>query len=243
MAGDPLRQRVILWGGVGNGPRDDTWEWDGATWLSQNPVNRPPSGSVRSMVFEPTLGLIVLQTTASIASLDQSLQTWLWIGTDWVRLPTATQPQAGVALALTAAPGRIYNYDGDRLYELLLQPPLASSYGASCPSSGPRLFVDTWPRGGAVDFGLSSAGHAANTAVLFVVGTAAASTPVAGCTLLVQPGGLLTARLADAAGVCTLAIPLPALPALVGLRAFGQAWSLCPTGACATNGVDVTIGG
>ncbi|MDO8348824.1 MAG: hypothetical protein Q7T30_01210, partial [Planctomycetota bacterium] len=241
MAGDPLRQRVVLWGGHGsNGATDDTWEWDGANWALQSPVHRPPIGGVRSMVFEPTFGAIVLLTTTS--QLDWSVQTWLWTGTDWLQLSTPSQVTAALSVSATAAPGRIRVYDSERLFELTSQPPMVSSYGASCPAPGPRLFVDAWPRPSAFDFGLASTGHPANAPVFVVVGTAAASAPVGNCTLLVQLGGPIVALASDASGRCALPVPLAPLPALVGFRAFAQAWSIGALGVFATNGVAVTIG-
>jgi hypothetical protein len=102
--------------------------------------------------------------------------------------------------------------------------------------------ADAWPRPGAIDFALSTTGHAPNAPVFFVVGTAAAAAPVGSCVLRVQLGGPIAPAVADALGNCVLPVPLPAQPALIGLRAFAQAWSLGPAGASASNGIDVTIG-
>jgi hypothetical protein len=241
LAGDPLRQRVVLWGGQGSsGHVDDTWEWDGATWLPQNPVHRPPPGPMRSMAFEPSLGAVVLVTTAT--ALDPTLQTWVWTGTAWLRLTTPSAITAAANFSVTAAPGRIRVFDSERLYELTAQPPRVASYGTSCPATGPRLFVDSWPRAGAFDFGVASTGHPANAPVLLVVGTQAANAPVGTCTLLVQLGGPIVALSSDASGQCRVPVPLAPTPALVGFRAFAQAWSLGAMSPSATNGVDVTIG-
>jgi hypothetical protein len=241
IAGDPLRHRIVLWGGFGaNGGLDDTWEWDGVNWTQQNPTHRPPLGSWRSMVFEPTYGAIALLTTAS--SSDNTVQTWLWSGTDWVRLSPPSPPVALATISATAGPGRVRLYDGARLYELTMLPPMAAAYGTSCPGPGPLLLVDAWPRPGASDFGLASTAHAPNAPVFVVLGTAAANGTIAGCPLWVQPGGPIVALTADALGNCTWSLPLAPLPALVGLEAFAQAWSLGAAGSMASNGVDVRIG-
>ena len=39
-----------------------------------------------SMTFVPSLGAVVLVTTTTL--LDRNLQTWVWTGTDWVRIAT-----------------------------------------------------------------------------------------------------------------------------------------------------------
>jgi hypothetical protein len=240
LVGDPLRRCVVLWGGQGsNGPTNDTWEWDGATWTPTSPVHRPPAGTMRSMAFEPSLGAVVLVTTTS--AQDWTLQTWAWTGVDWLPLVTPSSITPAGQFTLTAAPGRIRMFDSERLYELTATPPQVASFGARCPPSGPRLFVDTWPRPGALDFGLTSTGHGANAPVFVVLGTQTASAPVGACTLLVQLGGPVVALTSDAAGECRLPVPL-ASTSTVGFRVFAQAWSLGALSPVATNGVDVTIG-
>lgn len=241
IATDTARQRVVLWGGVGPGGNfDDTWEWDGVAWALQTPVHRPPTGNVQSMAFEPSLGCVVLLTRPSF--LAESMETWLWVGGDWVRLDTPTRLNAGTGMKVVAAPGRVFAFDMEHLYMLTPEPPLVAGDGAGCPAATLRLGADTWPRPGAADMGLSSEGQEANAPVLFVVGLAAAAVPVGGCTLRVQPGGPLVATLADVQGNARLAVPLPPVAALVGLRAHAQAWTLVAGGLAATNGLALTIG-
>lgn len=239
IAGDPVRQRVVLWGGHGNnGALTDTWEWDGTDWLLQSPVHNPPSGPQRAMVYEPDLGGIVLLT----GSNGTPLQTWVWTGADWFQVSTTVPFTPAASVAASAAPGRIRVQDGERLHELSLQPATVSSYGASCPAPGPRLLVDTWPRLGAADFGLSSVGHPASAPSLLLLGTAPANIAVAGCTSWVQFGGPTVLRTSDAAGLWHLPLPLPQVPALLSLRVYAQAWSLGASGPLATNAIDVTLG-
>lgn len=241
IATDLARQRVVLWGG--NGPAgylDDTWEWDGTAWLLQNPPHRPPVSGVQSMAYESDLGAVVLVTRPS--TILASMETWLWLGSDWLRLDTPTRLNTGVGIQVVAAPGRVFAHDMEHLYQLTAPPPLVANYGSACQVATLRLGAEVWPRPGANDFALTTSGQLANAPVLFVVGLAAASLPVGGCTLLVQPGGPLVASVADAHGICTLPLPLPPVAALVGLRAFAQAWSLAPGGLAATRGLDVTVG-
>lgn len=241
IATDTARGRIVLWGGVGPSANlDDTWEWDGVAWHLQNPQHRPPNGQWQTMAFEPTLGLTVLLVRPGYTS--ESMETWIWTTTDWVRLDTPTSLHAAPGIRIVAAPGRVFGYDSENLYALTLQPPQVDHYGSGCPNPAPQLAADTWPRPGEAHFALSSSGHAPGSAVLYIVGTASAALPVGNCTLLVQPGGPLVATLADAHGISRLPVPLAPLPALVGFRAFAQAWSLDPTGLRGTNALEVTIG-
>lgn len=238
IASDPVRGRIVLWGGVGpNGSFDDTWEWDGAAWLLQNPLHRPPVGNNHSMAFEPTLGAVVLLTRPTLVA--PSMETWVWTSSDWLRLDTETKVAAVPGLRLVGAPGRVLAHDGEHLYALTAQPPLVRSFGAGCPTAALRLTADSWPRPGASDFALRSSGHAANAAAVFVFGTAAAAIPIGACTLLVQPGGPLVGAVADGHGLCSLPVTVPAL---VGLRAFVQVWSFGAGGLAATNAMDLAIG-
>lgn len=241
IATDPVRGRIVLWGGVGpNGSFDDTWEWDGVAWLQQNPVHRPPAGNELSMAFEPNSGAVVLLTRPGLTAA--TMETWLWGNGDWVRLATPTQIAANPGIRVVGTPSRVFAHDAEHLYALTAQPPLVGSYGAGCPTATLRLDADTWPQPGANDFALRSSGHAANAAAVFVVGTAAGAIPIGPCTLLVQPGGPLVGAVADGVGICSLPVPLQPVPALVGLRAFAQVWSFGANGLAATNGQDLTIG-
>ncbi|MGH9151571.1 MAG: Kelch repeat-containing protein [Acidimicrobiales bacterium] len=55
MAYDALRQRVVLFGGYvpgfGKNMADDTWTWDGTTWVQQAPLTRPPHRRDASMAY------------------------------------------------------------------------------------------------------------------------------------------------------------------------------------------------
>lgn len=216
------------------------WARDGANWLLQNPPHRPPVGNVQSMAYEPTLGVVVLRTRPTF--LAETMETWIWTGTDWLRLDTPTRVNAVSGIQVIAAPGRVFAHDTDHLYALTPRPPVVTNHGTGCPSAALRLVADTWPRPGTSDLALSTSGHAANAPLLFVVGTATTALPIGTCTLLVQAGGPLVPAVADAHGLGSLPVPLAPAPALVGLRTFAQVWSLEPNGLAATNRVDATIG-
>lgn len=63
LAFDPVRQRVVLWGGISGYPYtyfDDTWEWDGSNWVQLLPGTRPPAMFGASMAFDEVLSRVLL---------------------------------------------------------------------------------------------------------------------------------------------------------------------------------------
>jgi hypothetical protein len=51
---DPVRQRVVWFGGV------ETWEWDGATWLLRRPVSAPSFRVYPSLAWDPASARVLL---------------------------------------------------------------------------------------------------------------------------------------------------------------------------------------
>lgn len=103
MAYDPLRRKVVLYGGYNESDHthgfgdvsDETWEYtsDGATgsWTLMPPTPRGPvSLAGPGMVWDASSGLVLLHggTTVPYATEAAGLddRTWSWNGTNWVKL-------------------------------------------------------------------------------------------------------------------------------------------------------------
>jgi len=106
MCFDPIRSRIVLFGGGGNGfSPTDTWEWDGATW-----VRRATGGHANTyrahMCFDPITQKVLLY--AGGIGANPGDDTWLWDGQAWA-LAAATGPGASTytAIALDPTRGRI----------------------------------------------------------------------------------------------------------------------------------------
>ncbi|MFM9957491.1 MAG: hypothetical protein ACKVZJ_05415 [Phycisphaerales bacterium] len=103
MALNPVSGRVMLFGGYGRVPearsvahtphtenRSDTWEWDGVVWRQLQSEGPSPAFSFGShvridMAFDASRGTMVLLIPGQTATGAQTVSTWEWSGSAWVR--------------------------------------------------------------------------------------------------------------------------------------------------------------
>lgn len=91
MAYDPIRQKILLFGGVGNGVGfNDTWFWDGTNWSQQFPTTNPPVRDGQSMVYDAGRQEILM-----FGGTDLN-DTWVWNGSNWIQRLPLTTPAARV---------------------------------------------------------------------------------------------------------------------------------------------------
>ncbi len=125
MAGDLARQRVVLFGGEGNGGLlADTWEWDGATWLQRTPGSSPSARRSHAMAWDAARQRVVL-FGGGTGWFNHLSDTWEWDGSTWLERTSATSPPARSehALAWDAARQRVVLWGG---------------------TNGSTTFTDTW---------------------------------------------------------------------------------------------------
>ncbi|MFN0250933.1 MAG: DUF4215 domain-containing protein [Kofleriaceae bacterium] len=97
MAYDPVRERVVMFGGVmwlstlGFGKLADTWEWDGATWVEVSPQSSPSAGSAQMMAYDPNRQRIVMFGGVDFKD-EGSDEVWEYDGTTWTRGSPAQSP-------------------------------------------------------------------------------------------------------------------------------------------------------
>ncbi|MFZ3262496.1 MAG: choice-of-anchor D domain-containing protein [Terriglobales bacterium] len=92
MAYDPVRNRVVLFGGYdGTTLYSDTWAWNGSSW-QELPVTGPLPRQYASASFDEVNGVTVLfgGDDTSVANDE----TWIWDGTTWSQLSPAHHPAA-----------------------------------------------------------------------------------------------------------------------------------------------------
>lgn len=120
IASDPVRQRVVMFGGVAGAglwgtEANDTWEWDGADWHRHFPSQAPTPRAWAGMAFVPNSGRITLFGGGVVGNVNN--ETWEWTGAQWNRVAVsgpapsaralpgglATEPISGGALMLAEA--------------------------------------------------------------------------------------------------------------------------------------------
>jgi cysteine-rich repeat protein len=117
MAYDPVRGRIVMFGGVDAFmPKADTWEYDGVKWTQKAPASAPSARYGASLAWDPVSHDMVLfgGDTGTATGLDE---TWTWDGTTWTQHVLATRPAPRYygQLATDAARGRIVLFGGTPL--------------------------------------------------------------------------------------------------------------------------------
>ena len=113
MAYDPVRERVVLFGGRSPFVRGDTWVWDGRRWTKMRPRHAPSPRRDHVMAYDPNRGTVLL-----FGGVDQANKTlgdtWEWDGRDWRRIATrrAPAPRAAAAMATDWIRGRVVLFGG-----------------------------------------------------------------------------------------------------------------------------------
>ena len=123
MVYDPLRQRVVLFGG---GDADaavgDTWEWDGGAWERRDPPTGPAARFTPAMAWDGQRGAVLLYGGIDGSPFDD---TWSWDGAEWSRLSPPLAPLArgapeaawdggrGVVVVVSSGDGFIWEWDGE----------------------------------------------------------------------------------------------------------------------------------
>ena len=261
MAYDPLRQRVVLFGGGSTNPPwfDDTWEWDGTTWRPMSPAASPGPRRYPAMSWDAARGHVVMfGGQQGSATLEDS---WEWDGVQWARTATAgPRPvgrwQAGIAfdtaLQSTVLFGGLdsqgLSVHGTWSYSGTLA--RSARFGVACSGSrGAPVLGSFGPAAlGRASFGLDllAARAAAPTALLLA--SAPANIPLGNdCALLINPvGSVVVPGITSTAGVASFPLPLPAATALTGQTVWAQSVVVDPAapvlGLALSAGLAVTLG-
>jgi hypothetical protein len=115
MAYDSARARVVLFGGddrSGPGMFDDTWEWDGSSWVERAAGRRPVPRSYHAVAYDSGRGRTVLfGGRHDTGAWNDS--TWEWDGNDWLNHATSPMGLRGHAMAYDGDRGRVMVFGGN----------------------------------------------------------------------------------------------------------------------------------
>ena len=86
MGYDPLRQRIVMFGGESVSPRDDVWEFDGSAWIEGVAEGAPSARRVAQFTFDTQRGALLLYGGRASQPYND---VFTYDGTTWTLLPTA----------------------------------------------------------------------------------------------------------------------------------------------------------
>jgi hypothetical protein len=171
MAYDEARRRIVLFGGhrMAGGERtrlNDTWEWDGATWIKVATMGPSPRNGA-ALAYDPEHRRTIL-----FGGNGPSGETWEWDGRRWREIePALNEGLFNSAMAFDrkrrqlirfggwngdARVGDTWAFDGERWRQLDVTGPAPRNHAAVAYDSrrerlvlfgghdGDRVFGDTW---------------------------------------------------------------------------------------------------
>jgi len=135
LAYDTTRERVVLFGGAtqlnGAGRAQDTWEFDGTTWIQATPAVSPPARIAHTMTYDAVRQVTLLFGGGGNVDVGD---TWAWDGTNWTELSPTPSPSCRDYSAMAFGQG------GNTV--------LFGGY-ANCNASPLGYVADTWIGGSA----------------------------------------------------------------------------------------------
>ncbi|HEV7733480.1 MAG TPA: hypothetical protein VGR62_15035 [Candidatus Binatia bacterium] len=117
---DPVRAEPVLFGGwlasMQQIPLDDTWVFNGSTWLRRFPDHIPEARAGQLMTFDSKRGVVVMGHGVN-AMIHRLTDLWTWDGLDWKNIlpngaPNGPEARAEGVFVYDKARDRIVLYGG-----------------------------------------------------------------------------------------------------------------------------------
>lgn len=115
---DAARSSTVVFGGTDTvTPTNDTWRWNGTTWVPLAPGVSPPVRSAAAAAYD---GRGAFQRVVLFGGTDAAgmplADTWAWNGVTWAPLPVAgPSPRGNSAMAANPVSGEMILFDGDAI--------------------------------------------------------------------------------------------------------------------------------
>jgi hypothetical protein len=243
MAYDLILDRAIL---VGGEWMTDTWQWDGANWSLVPGAYLSFPGHATAAFDLQRLQVVVRIADNGVAmgwSFDG--QAWTSIGSLPGFYGTATIHDFDGRVLGFPYPHGLVLADGANLHTLSATAAKANQYGSGCGTGALHVGVDGWPGLTTPSFAIEVQGAPSSSFAALVGAVQSASIPMAGCTLLVQPGQLLALLPTSGFGIATAPLTVPSNSAFLGVNLFFQAAALdplAPAGIALSRGLQIVVG-
>ncbi|MBI3892209.1 MAG: PKD domain-containing protein, partial [Candidatus Wallbacteria bacterium] len=113
LAYDSARAEVVLFGGSSStGIDNETWMWNGASWLKRSPVTSPGARRDHATAFDASRGRLLL--FGGNGSGNFGNETWEWDGTNWLQRTPVSSPgfRYAHAMAYDSVRSRVVLFGG-----------------------------------------------------------------------------------------------------------------------------------
>ncbi len=167
MAFDPALHTSVLFGGWSNGFNyfDDTWTWDGTTWVNASAPGAPHARAFHAMAYDAPRSAIVMYGglwNDATPSSNYMGDTWEWSNDGWIQLAPVHSPGPRAYHSMTYDPigqrvllfggfeftagafNDIWAWDGadwTRLDTTPIAPLARQAHGATCDTAHDQLLV------------------------------------------------------------------------------------------------------
>jgi hypothetical protein len=112
---DRQRSRAVLFGGwvpASSVLFDDTWEYDGCSWVRRSSATSPTARARHALAYDPVRGRTVL--FGGIHNAATLADTWEWDGTVWTQTVGGPPARCAHAMTFDLARNRTLLYGGER---------------------------------------------------------------------------------------------------------------------------------
>lgn len=152
---DSGRDRVVVFGGsFMNGDRtNETWEWDGNSWLQRFPAMQPSARHLSQLTYDEARQRVVLFGGSD--GINTFSDTWEWDGVNWIQRAPTTSPIPSLGHAMSYDPARrlvtafgwigTWDYGPENPGTIESTPTAAQCVGSNgAPTITPTIWAGPW---------------------------------------------------------------------------------------------------